>query len=309
MTLRPEYIKLLREAQEIGAPELWEIPISQTRSFSQAQLKITAEMAPIHSVTDRYIPGPTSDLHIRIFRPNESKDLPCIVYFHGSGWSLGFIDLFNPCLSMLSQESESIVIAVNYQKAPEHPFPQPFNDCYSTLEWVVNNTAELGVDPQNISVAGDSAGGNLAAAVALRSRDEQLVSLASQLLVYPCTNRDFSTPSYKKFATGYGLTTKSMEWFWNQYIQDEQHLDNSYACPARATSLKGLPPTVLITAQYDPLTSDGENFRDLLKRDGVYVIYREFEGVIHGFFRAPEVTTVSNQAISFVSEELKKLKR
>jgi acetyl esterase len=309
MTLRPEYVKLLAEMTEMAAPELWEIPISKTRSFSQAQLKIAAPMAPIHSVTDRYIPGPTSDLHIRIYRPNDSKDLPCIVYFHGSGWTLGFIDLFNPCLSMLSQESDAIVIAVNYQKAPEHPFPEPFNDSYATLEWVVNNSIELGVDLRNISVAGDSAGGNLAAAVALRCRDEQLVSLASQLLIYPCTNKEFSTPSYEKFAKGYGLTTKSMQWFWNQYLQEEKHLVNPYACPARATSFKDLPPTVLITAQYDPLTSDGENFRDLLIRDGVKVVYREFEGVIHGFFRAPEVTSASNEAISFVSKELKKLRR
>jgi acetyl esterase len=309
MTLRPEYVKMLQEMAEMDVPELWEIPISQTRSFSQAQLKIAADLTPIHSITDRYIPGPTADLHIRIFRPNDSANLPCIVYFHGSGWTLGFIDLFNPCLSMLSKESESIVIAVNYQKAPEHPFPEPFNDCYATLEWAVNNATELGIDPKNISVGGDSAGGNLAAAVALRSRDEQLISLASQLLVYPCTNKDFSTQSYDSYASGYGLSTKAMKWFWDQYIQDARHADNPYACPARATSLENSPPTVLITAQYDPLTSDGENYRDQLTRDGVEVVYKEFAGVIHGFFRAPEITSASNEAISFVSQELKKLRR
>lgn len=309
MTLRPEYVKLLKDMADSGAPELWEIPVSETRSFSQAQLKIAADLAPIHSITDRYIPGPTADLHVRIFRPSDSENLPCIIYFHGSGWTLGFIDLFNPCLSMLSQESESIVIAVNYQKAPEHPFPEPFNDCYATLEWVVNNAQELGVDSHNISVGGDSAGGNLAAAVALKARDQKLTSLASQLLVYPCTNKDFSTDTYKKNAEGYGLSTKAMQWFWDQYIQDARHAENPYACPAVASSLKDLPPTVLITAQYDPLTSDGENYRDLLVRDGVEVVYREFEGVIHGFFRAPEITSVSNEAISFVAQELRKFKR
>ena len=309
MTLRPEYVKLLQDMAAMQVPELWEIPISQTRSFSQAQLKIAADLAPIHSITDRYIPGPTADLHIRMFRPNDSENLPCIIYFHGSGWTLGFIDLFNPCLSMLSKESESIVIAVNYQKAPEHPFPEPFNDCYATLEWAVNNATELGIDPKNISVGGDSVGGNLAAAVALRCRDEQLISLASQLLVYPCTNKDFSTQSYNRFASGYGLSTKAMQWFWDQYLQDARHADNPYACPARATSLENSPPTILITAQYDPLTSDGENYRDLLARDGVEVAYKEFAGVIHGFFRAPEITTASNEAISFVSQELKKLRR
>ena len=309
MTLRPEYVQLLKEMAESGAPELWEVPVSVTRSFSQAQLKIAADVAPIHSITDRYIPGPTADLHVRIFRPNDSDNLPCIIYFHGSGWTLGFIDLFNPCLSMLSQESESIVIAVNYQKAPEHPFPEPFDDCYATLEWVVNNAQELGVDSHNISVGGDSAGGNLAAAVALKARDENLISLASQLLVYPCTNKDFSTDSYKNLAQGYGLSTKAMQWFWDQYIQDAKHVENTYACPARATSFKDLPPTVLIAAQYDPLISDSENYKKLLEKDGVPVVYKQFDGVIHGFFRAPEITTVSNEAIAFVSGELKKLRR
>jgi acetyl esterase len=309
MTLRPEYAKLLQQMAEINAPELWEVPISDSRKLAQEQLKIAAELAPIHSISDRYIPGPTADLHIRIFRPNYSDNLPCIIYFHGSGWTLGFIDLFNPCLSMLSKESESIVIAVNYQKAPEHPFPEPFNDCYASLEWVVSNATKLGIDPKNISVGGDSAGGNLAAAVALRNRDEGLVSLASQLLVYPCTNRDFSTRGYVELASGYGLSTKAMQWFWDQYIQDARHLDNPYACPARSSSFEGLPPTVLITAEYDPLVSDGENYRDLLTRDGIQVVYKEFAGVIHGFFRAPEITSASNEAISFVAQELKRFKR
>ena len=309
MTLRPEYIKLLQELADSSIPKLWEVPVSTSRSFSQQQLEIAAEMAPIHSVTDRYIPGPTADIHIRIFRPNAGENLPCILYFHGSGWTLGFIDLFNPCLSMLSQESESIVIAVNYQKAPEHPFPEPFNDCYASLEWLVRNAGAIGVDDANISVGGDSAGGNLAAAVALRCRDEKLIQLASQLLVYPCTNKDFSTKSYVNLAEGYGLTTKSMQWFWDQYIQNEDHAENAYACPARANSFADLPPTVLITAQYDPLISDGENYVQSLRNDGVEVVYKEFEGVIHGFFRAPEITNASNEAISFVANQLKRFRR
>ena len=309
MTLRPEYIKLLKEIAESGAPELWEVPVSVSRSFSQAQLKIAADCVPIHSITDRYIPGPTADLHVRIFRPSNADNLPCIIYFHGSGWTLGFIDLFNPCLSLLSQQSDSIVVAVNYQKAPEHPFPEPFDDCYASLEWVLNNAQDLGVDSFNISVGGDSAGGNLAAAVALKSRDENLISLASQLLVYPCTNMDFSTDSYTELAEGFGLSTKAMQWFWDQYIQDLRHAENPYACPARATSFKDLPPTVIITAQYDPLISDGENYKTLLENDGVPVVYKQFDGVIHGFFRAPEITSVSNEAIAYVSKELKKFRR
>ena len=309
MTLRPEYVKLLKEMADSNAPQVWEVPVATTRSFSQQQLAIAAEMAPIHSVTDRYIPGDTADIHVRVFRPNDSKNLPCIIYFHGSGWTLGFIDLFNPCLSILSQESQSIVIAVNYQKAPEHPFPAPFNDCYASLVWAVKNAEALGIDRDNISVGGDSAGGNLAAAVALRCRDQNLIELASQLLVYPCIDKDFTKPSYVKYSEGYGLTTKTMQWFWDQYLQNPSDAENPYACPARAETLKGLPPTVLITAEYDPLSSDGENYRDRLRKDGVQVIFEEFKGVIHGFFRAPEITQASNDAISFVAQELKKFRR
>jgi acetyl esterase len=127
--------------------------------------------------------------------------------------------------------------------------------------------------------------------------------------VYPCTNKDFSTRSYVDLAQGYGLSTKAMQWFWDQYIQDVRHAENPYACPARASSFKGLPPTVIITAEFDPLISDSENYRDLLIKDGVEVMYREFTGVIHGFFRAPEITSASNEAISFAAQELKKLRR
>jgi len=136
-----------------------------------------------------------------------------------------------------------------------------------------------------------------------------LVDLASQLLVYPCTNKEFNTSSYLQYSEGYGLTTKAMQWFWDQYLQNPADTDNPYACPARAETLKGLPPTVLITAQYDPLSSDGENYRDRLIGDGVQVTFKEFEGVIHGFFRAPEITEASNEAIAFVAQELKKFKR
>lgn len=307
MSLKPEYVEFLKNQRENPAPAVWEIPIAQTRAFSQEQMKIAAPITPLHSIEDKYIPGVTADLHVRIFRPSSEPNLPAIVYFHGSGWAVGFIDLFNPALAYLAKESNAIVIAVNYQKAPENPFPTPFDDCYATLQWVVANAHGLGIDPTKIGVAGDSAGGNLAAATALKARDEKLVKLAFQMLVYPCINFDFSTDSYKEFAQGYGLTTKAMEWFWNQYLQDLRNAENPYACPSRAQTFKDLPPAVIISAQYDPLVSDSYLYRDLLAADGIPVVYKEFEGVIHGFFRAPEITPSSYEAISFVAVEIKKL--
>ena len=306
MTLRPEYVKLLQELADSNAPQLWEVPISETRSFSQAQLKIAADLAPIHSITDRYIPGPTADLHLRIFRPDDSADLPCIIYFHGSGWTLGFIDLFNPCLSMLSQESESIVIAVNYQKAPEHPFPIPFDDCYATLLWVIENARNLNIDPATIGVAGDSAGANLASAVAIKARDNN-IALAFQLLIYPCNDRDFTTDSYLNCATGYGLSTQAMQWFWDQYLQGDHHDDNPYAVPMKAKTFKDIAPAIIITAQYDPLLSDSQKYGELLERDGVSVTYKEYAGMIHGFFSNLAVTPTAREAIDFAAVEIKRL--
>jgi acetyl esterase len=196
-----------------------------------------------------------------------------------------------------------VIISVNYQKAPEHPFPTPFDDCYSTLLWVKSHAKELGIDPNRVGVGGDSAGGNLAAAVAVKARDEN-VELSYQLLVYPCVDRDFSTKSYIECATDFGLTTRAMEWFWDQYLQSDQHNENPYAAPMRAKSLTGVAPSIVITAQYDPLVSDSENYVEKLKSDGAEVIYKEFPGMIHGFFANVAATPSSHLALDFAAQEI-----
>jgi acetyl esterase len=228
------------------------------------------------------------------------------VYFHGGGWVLNFLDIYDASLARLANQSGATIISVNYQKAPEHPFPIPFDDCYATLLWVIANAAELQIDPSKIGVAGDSAGANLASAVAIKARDNK-VSVAFQLLIYPCNDRDFQTESYIKNATGYGLSTQAMEWFWDQYLQGNQHETNPYAVPMKATSFADLAPAIIITAQYDPLINDGEKYAELLQRDGVSVIYKEYAGMIHGFFTNMAVTPTARESIDFVAREIKKL--
>jgi acetyl esterase len=257
-------------------------------------------------IENKFIPGPTADLPIRIYRPTNNPTAPAIVYFHGGGWVLNFLDIYDASLTTLANRTGATIISVNYQKAPEHPFPIPFDDCYATLEWVLANSEVLRINRQSVAVAGDSAGGNLASAVALKARDQK-IELAYQLLIYPCNERNFETPSYIKNATGYGLSTQAMQWFWDQYLQGDSHDQNPYAIPARADSLKDVAPAIIVTAEYDPLLSDSEQYVELLKASGVDVRYREFKGMIHGFFSNLAVTPTAMDAITFVVGEIKEI--
>lgn len=303
MTLAPEIVKQLADQNASGLPQVWEAPVAVIRELTQGRVAFAGKPEQIHSVANRFIPGPTADLPIRIYRPNEDQNAPAMVYFHGGGWVLNFLDIYDAALHRLANQSGSVIISVNYQKAPEHPFPTPFDDCYSSLLWVKSHATELGIDPNRIGVGGDSAGGNLAAAVAVKARDEK-VSLSYQFLVYPCVDRDFTTKSYVECATDFGLTTRAMEWFWDQYLQGDQHNNNPYAAPMRAKSLAGVAPSIVITAQYDPLVSDSENYCAKLKADGAEVTYKEFAGMIHGFFASVAATPSSQLALDFAAQEI-----
>lgn len=309
MTLAPEIAQQLADQKAAGLPQVWEAPVSVIRELTQGRVAFAGQPEPIHSVVNRFIPGPTADLPIRVYRPNNDQKAPAMVYFHGGGWVLNFLDIYDAALHRLANQSGSVIISVNYQKAPEHPFPTPFDDCYATLRWVKSHAAEIGIDPNRIGVGGDSAGGNLAAAVAVKARDEK-IELSYQLLVYPCIDRDFTTKSYLEYATEYGLTTRAMEWFWDQYLQGDQHNENPYAAPMRAKSLAGVAPSIVITAQYDPLVSDSENYCAKLKNDGAEVIYKEFPGMIHGFFANVGATPAAHLALDFSAQEIvKRIKR
>jgi acetyl esterase len=306
MSLAPEIRAFLEAGAAAGLPQVWEAPVSVIRKNTQSRPALAGPVEPLHEVENRFIPGPTADLPIRIYRPTTSTSAPAIVYFHGGGWVLNFLDIYDASLARLANQSGATIISVSYQKAPEHPFPIPFDDCYESLLWVIAHAEDLRINSARIGVAGDSAGANLASAVAIKARDNK-VSLAFQLLIYPCNDRNFETDSYLKNATGYGLSTQAMRWFWDQYLQDDQHHSNPYAVPMRADSLSGVAPAVIITAQYDPLISDGEKYAELLEGDGVTVIYKEYAGMIHGFFTNLAVTPTARQSIDFVAEEIKKL--
>ena len=306
MSLAPEIRAHLEAGAAAGLPQVWEAPIEVIRGNRQSQLVFSGPVEKVKEVVNRYIPGPTADLPIRIYRPTTDTKAPAIIYLHGGGWVLNFLDIYDASLSRLANQTGATIISVHYQKAPEHPFPIPFDDCYATLLWAIENADALQIDKNRIGVAGDSAGGNLASAVALKARDNG-IKLAFQLLVYPCNDRNFDTASYKEHATGLGLTTQAMEWFWDQYLQGDVHDKNPYAIPQRATDFSALAPAIFITAQYDPLTSDSEKYAEALRKAGVTVEYREYAGMIHGFYSSMGVTPTAKEAIDFAAAEIRKL--
>jgi acetyl esterase len=306
MTLAPEIKAFLEAGAKAGLPQVWEAPLDVIRRNTQTRPALAGPAEPILELENRFIPGPTADLPVRVYRPTNNPTAPAIVYFHGGGWVLNFLDIYDASLTTLANRTGATIISVNYQKAPEHPFPIPFDDCFATLEWVLANSELLRINSQKVAVAGDSAGANLASGVALKARDQK-IELAYQLLIYPCNDRNFESPSYIENATGYGLSTQAMQWFWNQYLQGESHNQNPYAIPARAHSFKDLAPAIILTAQYDPLLSDGEQYAGQLKAHGVDVRYREFQGMIHGFFTNLAVTPTAMDAIAFVAGEIKEI--
>jgi acetyl esterase len=196
---------------------------------------------------------------------------------------VGNLDLADRPHRALANATGCVVVAVNYQKAPEHPFPVPLDDCFAGFAWTVEHAAELDVDPARIGVAGDSAGGNLAAAVCLKARRDGGPVPSFQVLIYPALDCNLDTPSAHEYGDGFGLTRADMAWSWDQYLPDVRERANPLACPLRARELTGLPPAVVVTAEFDVLRDDGLRYADRLEEAGVPVIRHHYAGTIHGF--------------------------
>ena len=304
MGLKPEITAYLAEREAMGLPQVWQAPLAEIRENTKLHIALKQPLLQIYSVDHRSINGPTSNLPIRIYRPSEENNLPALVFFHGGGWVLNFLDIYEPALRKIAKNGNFVIIAVEYQKAPEHPYPAPLDDCYATLKWVIENAAELGINLAAIGVGGDSAGGNLASSVALKACNEQLISLAFQLLIYPCNDNQMNYPSATNYSQGYGLTTQAMKWFWNQYLSKVEDQKDPYAVPAKANSLRGVAPAILIAAEFDPLTDDAKNYYQKLIKDSVPAIYKEYAGQIHGFFNLSGVTEDAESLYSEIAREI-----
>ena len=223
----------------------------------------------------------TGDVSVRLYSTGSDTAQPAVMYFHGGGWVLGNIQTHDSLCRRLAKSSGCTVISVDYALAPENPFPKPLDDCYSATESIVNRATELNIDPARIAVAGDSAGGNLAAAVSIRARDRSGPPIMLQVLLYPVIAPEFHTESYQQFATNHGLTLAGMKWFWEQYL-GEQDLD-PLAVVSRTASFEGLPPAHVVTVEYDVLRDEGESYARRLAAAGVSTTTKRYDGNLHGF--------------------------
>ena len=260
---------------------------------------------PVADVTDRTIPGPAGDIPVRIYTPEGDGPFPVVVYYHGGGWVLADYNVYDSSGRALANAAEAIVVSVNYRRAPENPYPAAADDAYAAYIWATQNADEIDGDTARVAVAGESAGGNLAAVTALRARDEGAQMPVHQLLVYPITNYAFDTESYETYAAAMPLSRPLMQYFWRNYLTDEAEGVEAYASPLQAESLEGLPPATVVAAQIDPLQTEGAEYAEALEGAGVSVRYQLYEGTTHEFFGAGVVIPEGKAAVAFAAEGLK----
>ena len=239
---------------------------------------------PLAGIVDRKLPGPDGDVPVRVYTPEGSGPFPAIAYFHGGGWVVGDLDTQDMIARGLCHAAAAVVVSVDYRLAPEHKFPAGVNDCWAAVRFLASQGCEINADPSRLAVAGDSAGGGLANVMALRARDEG-VKLAAVLNYYgPCRYPSVATESAKEFATGPVLTRDDTFWFWEQYLNDaDAEWNHPWVSPAYASSLKGIAPTFIGSAEIDPSRDDAEFYGDVLKAAGVEVEVKRYPGMIHGF--------------------------
>ncbi|MFC4945097.1 alpha/beta hydrolase [Pseudonocardia sp. GCM10023141] len=295
--LDPDAMAVARSLSRILPRPFHELGVADSRAVA-ADLRPRGEPEPIHEVRDSEIPGRNGLVPIRLYRPQGAVELPVAIYFHGGGWTVGSLDGVDAVCRAIANRSGCVVVSVDYRLAPEHKYPTPLHDCVDAVAHLALRGAELGVDGTRIGLVGDSAGGNLAAAVALWARDTVLLKLRCQVLVYPATEFAVDRPSWSEHADGPLITTADVMWFWGNYLRDEGDRRDPFAVPAAAASLAGLPRTLVITAAVDPLRDSAEAFAARLLADGVDASASRYDGVFHGFFTEIGTFRATDAAVS-----------
>jgi acetyl esterase len=307
MPLDPQMKSILDAMAAAEVPAFHTMTPVEARKLMARRVVQGPDTVAVAKVEDRAIPGPGGDIPIRIYTPQGRGPFGALIYFHGGGWVLGDINMTDQPCRMLTNAAGCVIVSVDYRLAPEHKFPAAPDDCYAATKWVADSAASLDVDPRRIAVGGTSAGGNLAAAVALMARDRGNLQIAYQLLIYPATTSVLDTPSHREFAEDnyYVLSRADMEWFWGHYLANDADRTNPYACPAYAKTLRGLPPALVITAGFDPLRDEGEAYAARLREEGVRVALKRYDGVTHGFFGMPAVLDIAKTAIGDAGNALR----
>jgi acetyl esterase len=259
----------------------------------------------VAKIEDRKVPGPGGQIPVRIYTPSGNGPFGALAYFHGGGWVIGNIETHDVVCRDLTASAGCVTISVDYRLAPEHKFPAAPEDCYAVTKWAAENARSLNIDANRIAVGGDSAGGNLAAVVAQMARDRNGPKIAFQLLVYPATDCANETPSQREFTQdGYILSRADMNWFYGHYLSASDKA-NPYVCPALAKTLAGLPPAFVLTAEVDPLRDEGEAYAEALRKAGVKVKSKRYNGVCHGFFSMAALIDKGKEAIADSCAELR----
>lgn len=309
MPLDPQIQTFLDQLAASGLPPLDALTPREARLHMEAGTLMLGRLPTVGRSEDQSAPGPSGPIRLRLTAPSSRDPLPALVYFHGGGWVSGSLFSHEHLCRALTLASGLAVISVDYRLAPEHSFPSAVDDAEAATRWVFEHAADLGLDPARLAVGGDSAGGNLAAVVArrLRDRDSGGPPLAAQLLLYPATDADFDTPSYHANAAGYMLTRAGMMWYWDHYLPDRARRSDPDAAPLRTERLAGLPPAVVVTAEFDPLHDEGEAYARRLADAGVPVRGFSYDGLIHGFLRRYRLLDRGPSAIDEIARALRDL--
>jgi len=287
MPLHPKVQALLTAQRLSGAQPMHTLSPQKARADMLAQVPaVSGPLAEVARVDERHAPGPSGGVPVRIYTPHGAGPFPGIVYFHGGGFVIGDLETHDPLCRQISARTGAVVCAVDYRRAPEHPFPAAADDALAAARWFMAHAADAGVDRDRLFVMGDSAGGTLATVTALELRDQLGPQLRGQILVYPITDHvDAGAASYTEFADGYGLTRDGMRWFLRHYAANPHDATDPRVCPVRMPTLRGLPPAFVVTAEYDVLRDEGERYAERLREDGVDVTFERAAGLHHGFIR------------------------
>ena len=277
---------------------IYEIRVSLHKSTT----KWSSKPIPFSNIKNMDIKTVSNQVPVRIYTPDSGYNFPLIIYSHGGSWISGSIDESENICRKLSKNSKAIVVSVNYRLAPENPFPAGLNDVYNVLQWVYENANTINGDSSRICVAGDSAGGNLSAVVCQMARDKSGPHITSQVLIYPSTNiYQLNTKSWSYFGMDFNLTMENSEIFISLYTPRIEDRKSEYASPLLSKNFKGLPDTLIITAEFDPLRDEGEAYGNRLKNAGVDVISKRYKGVTHGFISMDNITAKSDEALNEIS--------
>ena len=302
--LHPQVEAFLRERDAAGAQSLHELSVGEAREAELAGLEPVVR-EPVGLVEDRVLHASGYDVPVHLYLPDAPRPLPVLVYFFGGGWVLGSLDAVDSVCRRLANTTPCAVVSVSYRLAPEHPFPAGLEDCYAATCWVADHGAELGLDPDRLAVGGASAGGNLAAAVALLAREREGPRLALQVLVYPpLDHRAELLPVPEPLEPFFG--SRDVAWCWSQYLADVEDGDNPLASPLRAENLRGLPPALLITAEFDPLREQSELYAARLVESGVPAEVVRFDGLLHGFFSRGDRFDAAGEAQTVAASALRR---